>query len=303
MKTKTELKKEGFANGRHSIIPPMVVDESLGNPVTRDLLPTAIGHFPHASGHYVNRTQKGLPDSAILIYCSDGCGWFRMGGYTHRLHAGSALIIPAGTPHAYGSTKSNPWTIYWVHFTGERLPDYLTVLNITPQTPILKLQDMGEVIHHFESMYALLINGYTPANLVALSTALSNFLGQIALHRRTNTASRKNSLEQVQRTIPFMHRHLTSNLTTTELAEVAALSVPHYSALFKSLTGQSPKSYYLKLKIEHAAHLLENTNHTIKEIGNRIGIADPYYFSRLFKKTTGLSPDHYRKNLNRKIGP
>jgi len=291
----THLKKDGFENERHAVVPPQMVKSALQSPITRDLLPTAIGHFPNATGHYVKRSGNSTLRDTILIYCSDGSGWYNISGHPQRLNAGSAVIIPADTSHSYGTTKGNPWTIYWVHFTGSRVSDYLSVLNASPENPILHLQKMGEVIHHFESMYGLLINGYTPTNLIALSTALSNFLGQITLHRRTEDRHPRSATEQAERTIPFMHRHLTSNITIVELAEVAALSVPHYTALFKSLTGTSPKAYYLQLKMEYAAHILETTGATIKETAARMGIDDPYYFSRIFKKTMGTPPSAYRE--------
>jgi AraC-like DNA-binding protein len=294
MNNKTTLKRDGFENERHAVVPSQMVTSALQNPITRDLLPTAIGHFPNAIGHYVKRIGESVLGDTILIYCSDGSGWFNIGGHPQHLNAGSAVVIPADTAHSYGSTKQHPWTIYWVHFTGKRVPDYLSVLNVSIQRPVLHLQEMGEVIHQFESMYGLLINDYTTVSLIALSTALSNFLGQITLHRRTDNNQSRSPTDQVKRTIPFMHRHLTSNVTITELAEVAALSVPHYTSLFKSLTGISPKAYYLKLKMEYAAHILETTHATIKETAARLGIHDPYYFSRIFSKIMGSPPSIYR---------
>ncbi len=289
------LKRDGFPNERHSIIPRKVINEALKLPITRDLLPSALGHFPHATGHYVNRPDGLEYDDTILIYCAEGGGWFSVDGHPRRLNQGSALLIPANTPHSYGTTKKRPWSIYWVHFAGKRVKDYLSILEVTRKNPILHLHNMGEVLHHFESLYALLQNGYTSANLVALSTALANFLGQIALHRQIPSVANSTAIDQVQRTIPFMQQHLTSDVTISELAKVAALSVPHYSSMFKKLTGCAPKAYYLQLKMQEASRILETTKAPVKDVATHLGIQDPYYFSRLFKKIMGNPPSTYRQ--------
>ena len=289
------LKRDGFPNERHVIIPRPVVDQALKLPITQDLLPTALGHFPHATGHYINRPDGLEYDDTILIYCAEGGGWFTVDGRPRRLNSGSVLIIPANTAHSYGTTKKRPWTIYWVHFTGKRVKDYLTILDVTHRNPILHLHDMGEVLHHFESLYALLSNGYASANLVALSTSLANFLGQIAIHRRTPGTANPTTIDQVQRTIPFMRQHLTSDVTIRELAKVASLSIPHYSAMFKNLTGCSPKAFYLQLKMQKALRILETTNASVKDVAAHLGLQDPYYFSRLFKKIIGKTPSACRQ--------
>jgi len=58
----------------------------------------------------------------------------------------------------------------------------------------------------------------------------------------------------------------------------------------------SPIDYFIRLKIHFACQLLTQTDLKIKEIADRIGYDDPYYFSRLFKQVTGQSPKVYKKS-------
>ncbi len=61
------LKREGFSDERQVIISRSVVNKALKLPIAQDLLPTALGHFPHATGHCVNRPDGLGYDDTILI--------------------------------------------------------------------------------------------------------------------------------------------------------------------------------------------------------------------------------------------
>ena len=67
---------------------------------------------------------------------------------------------------------------------------------------------------------------------------------------------------------------------------------------FKLYTGSTPLNYILNIRISNAQSLLENTKYNITEIASITGYDNPLYFSRLFKKQTGLSPSEYRKQSN-----
>jgi len=52
--------------------------------------------------------------------------------------------------------------------------------------------------------------------------------------------------------------------------------------------------YFVRLKIQRASLLLDTTSFRVKEIGAKVGFADPYYFSRSFRQVMGMSPRAYR---------
>jgi AraC-like DNA-binding protein len=99
----------------------------------------------------------------------------------------------------------------------------------------------------------------------------------------------------VERSIQYMVEHIQSSLTLDEMAHHIGLSKPHFVHLFKQVTRYSPIDYFLRLKIQRSCQYLDLTDYHIKEISKSIGIQDPYYFSRVFRKVMGQSPSEYRK--------
>jgi ABC-type sugar transport system ATPase subunit len=79
-----------------------------------------------------------------------------------------------------------------------------------------------------------------------------------------------------------------------EVAGAVFMSYDNFRRKFKAQTGLSPNQYFIRLKIERAKELLDFTDLEIKEIAERLGFSDPYYFSRVFKDWEGLSPLRHR---------
>lgn len=86
-----------------------------------------------------------------------------------------------------------------------------------------------------------------------------------------------------------------------ELAEVP-LSQRYFRRVFKERTGRSPKQMLTHLRIRRAGELLR-MGRAVKDVAVDVGLDDPYYFSRLFKKHTGVCPTEYRLKHRRPDAP
>lgn len=71
----------------------------------------------------------------------------------------------------------------------------------------------------------------------------------------------------------------------------------YLNRIFHRMTGHTIIDYLNLVRIKKAAELIESTGINFSEIGYLVGINDPYYFSKIFKKYTGVSPMQYRKNV------
>jgi len=94
-----------------------------------------------------------------------------------------------------------------------------------------------------------------------------------------------------------IHNNYTdSNLTLSEVAKRFFLNLSYLSRIFKEETGQTFVDYLMKLRMEKAFKLLDETDFMVYQIAEKVGINDPHYFSICFKKYTGLSANDYRKS-------
>ncbi len=112
---------------------------------------------------------------------------------------------------------------------------------------------------------------------------------------------RKHSMKDysplVQNTIIFIESDLSANLSLRMLAEAMKVSAGYLSTEFKRETGKTVTAYIREKRIKHATHLLSTTHLQIQTVALHCGIMDLQYFSKLFKRQTGLTPKEYRESI------
>ena len=101
----------------------------------------------------------------------------------------------------------------------------------------------------------------------------------------------------VQKAILHIGAALNSELSLTKLAENLKISRSYLSDLFKKETGVTVTEYINKKRVKRATHLLSTTKLQVQTVAQHCGMSDVNYFSKLFKKYTGKSPNEYRKEI------
>lgn len=293
MKT-ADKKRDGFSGEKLISLPKSLFSfRSECNIFLSTLYISHIGYFPKASGHYCNR-PKGCSDN-ILIYCTDGKGWFSVDEKKYDVSANQFFIIPATDEHLrYASDLADPWTIYWIHFTGNNLSflnESLAIQNqLIPQTiPFDKHK-----IKLWEEIYNCLEKGYSIENLTYANLSLYYYLANF-LYPHKNIELTKNPGQHISdKVIDYMKANISERLTVQDMAIKFSYSPSHFQGLFRKRTGMSPIDYFIQLKMQRACQLLALSDLRINEIASAVGYSDAYYFSRLFRKVMGTSPVCYK---------
>lgn len=93
----------------------------------------------------------------------------------------------------------------------------------------------------------------------------------------------------------YLHNHyLTEDITIPQLAEICGISEDYFRKIFRNVYGVSPRKYINELKLSYARELLRSGMYTVTEAAELSGFLDTSYFSREFKKSTGVAPKEYK---------
>lgn len=286
-------KKDGFRGQKAIVLPGKVIRSCEHAPLVKNLFITDIGFYPKARYHFRER-HIGISQH-ILIYCVAGKGWLQLDGRREfEIQSGQYMIIPAEMAHQYGSDELDPWSIYWMHFKGIAATDYSSLLTKGKSRFVAAVNFSEDRIHLFDSMYNTLENGYSADNLGYISMCLWYYLSSFCYNDFFHVPYNSTEKDAIDLSIEFMQQNIERQLSLKELAAEAHISPSHYATLFKKKTGYPPLEYFNHIKVQKACQYLQFTNLQIKEIAYRLGIVDPYYFSRFFSKIMGVSPIEYR---------
>ncbi|HIR25958.1 MAG TPA: PocR ligand-binding domain-containing protein [Candidatus Egerieimonas faecigallinarum] len=103
----------------------------------------------------------------------------------------------------------------------------------------------------------------------------------------------KNS-ELMKKALSYISRNFASPITLEDVAKQVHLNPAYFSSIFKQSIGSSFKEYLNMVRIEESKRLLANTDYSVIDIAIATGFEDQSYFSKVFKKYTGLTPKQYR---------
>ena len=283
--------REGFPGQRMVVLPRPVVRAQLRSAEASGVFATDVGYFPDATGHEVSRPEGA--QQLIVIVCARGAGWAAVGGRRYQVPAGSALILPPHVAHAYGASDEKAWTIYWVHVAGRQVSAILNLLWENEGGGVFPIGEGAEIFELIEEIYQTLSHGYGKEQLLLAGLTAGRLMERlVGLHRaHPENADVRGRIDRV---IAYVSHRLNAPIQVPELARLANLSASHFAATFKRQTGHAVLDYFIRLRMQRAAHLLDTTQAAVKTIAAEIGYEDPLYFSRAFRKVHDLSPAQYR---------
>ncbi|MFD0961033.1 response regulator [Paenibacillus chungangensis] len=138
---------------------------------------------------------------------------------------------------------------------------------------------------------------YDPNQHAGLEAMLSFFgeLGErLAEHNANQQKERSHDI--IGRVHSYIHQYLHEELSLTKLAEIVYLSPPYLSRMYKQITGQGLLEYINEMRIQRGKLLLKQTDIKIQDIASEVGFESAPYFTRLFRKKTGMTPQEYRES-------
>ncbi len=96
----------------------------------------------------------------------------------------------------------------------------------------------------------------------------------------------------------YIDRNYKKDISAKDVAGILGYSDVYFSKVFKQLFDDNFINYLTKIRIDRAKVLLKDVSFNIKEVGKSVGYADSNYFTKVFKRSIGISPSEYRSKHN-----
>ncbi len=253
------------------------------------------GHTSHSDGRGADIDRPDGMDAWVINYTVSGQGRINRdaAGFTAMPH--DVLLFPPAVAHDYGSARSaGQWTHLWVYFQPRPAWSGLLawpergsgVLGLGLVDPARRREVRG--------LIELAIGYATGAERRREEWAM-NALERVLLRLDDINPTTASGIDpRVRRAMAFLGEQHRRAIRMDEVAAVCACSVSRLAHLFSTQTGMAPMHWLEEHRIARAREMLRYGEQPVAVVGGAVGIPDPVYFARVFRRRSGCSPRQYR---------
>ena len=130
-------------------------------------------------------------------------------------------------------------------------------------------------------------------NLGELKKWFVDKMVEISTKIENNKSDKSESL--IEKAESFLKNNYMKDISLDDISRYCNISTYYFSKLFKQETGENYVEYLNRIRIENAKKMINESDRSIKDICFSVGFSDPNYFSRIFKKHTGVTPTEYKE--------
>ncbi|WMT41430.1 helix-turn-helix transcriptional regulator [Paenibacillus sp. D2_2] len=191
----------------------------------------------------------------------------------------------------YGPNSGGFWDEYYFTVSGERVDEWLQNWLHNPE--LVKHGVVDDALLHRMEMMLMMIDSNQPGNLDRAAMMLELFLYELVVQVEQTQAGHRGTF--TLKVIEDLARSIYVEQQPEEIADRHHISVSTLRRIVHEHSGYPLNEFIHRLKIAEAKNLLLNTEMSVKELAEALGYQDMFYFSRVFKRVTGISPSGYRK--------
>ena len=268
-----------------------------------------VGHAVWSPGFQHNKRNFQVYD---VLFVVGGKHYMTEEDEIYELSEGGVLVLEPGKTHWGHQPVDVDTDIYWVHFVHPApieivQPDQIpwstllrqgTDKDLEPTEQFMYLPkyahlNLDSIIPTLDEM-VILQRSFSMKNALQLHALTSHLLYQLQAVLQTGLNTRAFSLSE--KVIHYLNQHLLMPFSADHMQHTLHFHFDYLSRCLKQFTGLSPLQYRHHLQMEKAKILLIQSNLTVGEVGEQVGISSINYFARLFRQHEGISPGQYRAN-------
>ncbi|RKP57229.1 AraC family transcriptional regulator [Cohnella endophytica] len=254
---------------------------------------TSIGHWDHQER---TRRPEGFPDYQWLQADSGG-GELIVGDKRSPVKPGQGFFLFPREVHLYQPVGEN-WGVHWMSFNGGLVPSLLQQAGIA-RSGVFTLSNPERMIAHLERIHTMSL-ARNPFLGMECSKLLYAFLLDLMKSVWTDSPSADHNLTKLHPVIRFIESNCHRPLTIDEMADTIDVSVQHLCHLFKTGLKMRPMEYVNRERINKSKQwMFREPDAKIRDIAERVGFDNPSYFSSVFRKLEGLSPEQFKGSHGR----
>lgn len=258
--------------------------------------PDYIGGFSDNPDHIVNREfqtkEFDLHRNYNLHIVLGGKGYLVTEGKRYEVLKGQGFLYGPGMRQRYHSDTSEPWSIRWVHFFGERLEELLDGRGLD-EPWLFSLTDLLPI----ESLiHTLLTLGrtYQIDDEYAVAAALYELLTRVQTTSDRLNVPINYASDKIRAAANYVRTHSHESFSIEKAAALAGYSTHYFSRKFGQTFGQSFPDFLLESRLIQAKRLLASTRLSVKQIALETGFSQASYFSSCFRQLEGMTPLDFR---------
>lgn len=235
---------------------------------------------------------NGRPDYQIL-YIASGRAWFTFEGTATEVSAGNMVLYEPHQFQQYTYYLEDRPEVYWLHFTGIEAALLLKQAGFE-ESPFL----YTGISSKYQDLFLSIIRElqiFRPCS-EELASLYAKQLFLLLKRAKDEGGFQKTEIQkEMEMAAQYFHENFSKEIEIDRYAKGLHMSTCWFIRSFKQSIGMPPRKYLTSIRVSKARELLESTDYGVGEIGNIVGYENPLYFSRIFKKQTGISPAEYRK--------
>ncbi|WP_173275368.1 AraC family transcriptional regulator [Paenibacillus sp. NEAU-GSW1] len=252
--------------------------------------------YPDIVGHWDNQETIDRPDGFShfqWLQVTAGEGELVIGEERFTIKAGQGFCLFPNVPHRYYATRE-PWDIYFLSFGGDLAPHLLKQAGIT-ESGVFSTTGSEIIVSHMRSIYAMTQSENAFLGLEC-SKLVYMFLLDLMKVIRISSHSAEHNFAKLRPVIQYIEANTGAVITINDLAGCIDVTPQYLCLLFKKTMRMRPMEYVNRERINRSKEIMfRESEHKLNDIASMVGFDSASYFSSVFRKLEGISPEQFKK--------